>query len=228
MVFTCDTELDPDHAPDTCSEMGGIPTMMKMAPDGPQAAALIHTLVADHVAITSTLPVFEGIFRAAGAPMPPAMLAVMTPEARAALAVSMSRKRQMPPEKMAAVLARAMALERAFVAAGGLLLAGPDPTGAGNVVPGFGDEREVELLVEAGFSPGEAVRIATYNGAVYLGVADQIGAVQVGYRADLLVVRGDPSRRIADIENVDVVFKDGVGWDAGKLRESVKGDYGQY
>ena len=72
------------------------------------------------------------------------------------------------------------------------------------------------------------MRIATYNGAVYLGVADQIGAVQVGYRADLLVVRGDPSRRIADIENVDVVFKDGVGWDAGKLRESVKGDYGQY
>jgi len=121
-----------------------------------------------------------------------------------------------------------LALERKFVAAGGLLLAGPDPTGNGGVIPGFGDQREIELLVEAGFTPEEAIRIATLNGATYLGLADRIGSIAPGKNADLVVVAGDPSRTIADIENVEIVFKDGVGFDAPKLLESVKGRYGQY
>ncbi len=121
-----------------------------------------------------------------------------------------------------------MALERKFVAAGGLLLAGPDPTGNGGVIPGFGDQREVELLVEAGFSPVQAVKIATLNGATYLGLADRIGTVAAGKNADLVVVKGDPSKTITDIENVQIVFKDGVGYDAAKLLDSVKGRYGQY
>jgi hypothetical protein len=68
-----------------------------------------------------------------------------------------------------------MAFELAFVRAGGLLLAGPDPTGNGGVLPGFGDHREVELLVEAGFTPVEAIQVATANGARYLGRLDRIG-----------------------------------------------------
>ncbi len=106
-----------------------------------------------------------------------------------------------------------MALEREFVAAGGLLLAGPDPTGDGGVLPGYGDQREVELLVDAGFSPVEAIRIATLNGAIYLGRADSIGTIAVGKNADLVVVKGDPSEKISDIENTEIVFKDGVGYD---------------
>jgi len=121
-----------------------------------------------------------------------------------------------------------LALERKFVAAGGLLLAGPDPTGNGGVIPGFGDQREIELLVDAGFKPEEAIRIATLNGATYLGLADRIGSIAPGKNADLVVVAGDPSKAIADIENVEIVFKDGVGFDAPKLLDSVKGRYGQY
>ena len=86
-----------------------------------------------------------------------------------------------------------MALERKFVAAGGLLLAGPDPTGNGGVMPGFGDQREIELLVEAGFTPVEAIKIATLNGATYLGLAASIGSIAPGKNADLVVVKGDPS-----------------------------------
>ncbi len=119
-------------------------------------------------------------------------------------------------------------MERAFVAAGGLLLAGPDPTGAGNVLPGFGDQRAIELLVEAGFTPLEAIRIGTLNGATYLGLEDRIGSIAPGKHADLIVVRGDPSRNIADIENVEIIFKDGVGYDSAALLASVKGRYGQY
>jgi imidazolonepropionase-like amidohydrolase len=114
------------------------------------------------------------------------------------------------------------------VAAGGLLMGGPDPTGDGGTLPGFGDQREIELLVEAGFTPVEAIRIATLNGAIYLGRDKQIGSIAVGKNADLVVVRGDPSRKISDIENVEIVFKDGMGFDAVKLVDSVKGRYGQY
>jgi hypothetical protein len=128
----------------------------------------------------------------------------------------------------AVLLARDMALERAFVAAGGLLIAGPDPTGNGGVVPGFGDQREVELLVEAGFSPVEAIQIATLNGATYLGQQAKIGSIAVGKNADLVVIQGDPSTRITDLENVELVFKDGVGFDSAKLLASVKARYGQY
>ena len=111
---------------------------------------------------------------------------------------------------------------------GGLLIAGPDPTGAGNVLPGFGDQRAIELLVEAGFSPLEAIRIGTLNGATYLGLASRIGSIAPGKNADLVVVRGDPSRRIEDIVNVEIVFKDGVGYDSTALINSIKGRYGQY
>jgi hypothetical protein len=119
-------------------------------------------------------------------------------------------------------------LERQFVAAGGLLLAGPDPTGNGGVIPGFGDQRELELLVEAGFSPVEAIRIGTLNGASYLGLADRIGSIAPGKNADLVVIRGNPAADIHDVEKVEIVFKDGVGYDSAKLLESVKGRYGQY
>ena len=112
-----------------------------------------------------------------------------------------------------------LALERTFAAAGGLLLSGPDPTGAGDVLPGFGDQRGVELLVEAGFSPLEAIRISTLNGAIYLGRDKEIGTVAVGKNADLVVIRGDPSKQISDIENVEIVFKDGIGYDSQEAVE---------
>src|SRR5439155_23144875 len=98
-----------------------------------------------------------------------------------------------------------MHCEQAFAAAGGKLLAGPDPTGAGGVLPGFGDQREIELLVEAGFTPLEAIRVGTGNGARFLGREREIGTVADGKRADLILVHGDPAARIADIENVELV-----------------------
>ena len=108
------------------------------------------------------------------------------------------------------------------------MLAGPDPTGGGQVIPGFGNQRAIELLVDAGFSPVEAIKIGTLNGATYLGLADRIGSIEAGKDADLLLVKGDPSTDITAIEHVETVFKDGVGYDAAALLASVKGRYGQY
>jgi Amidohydrolase family len=125
-----------------------------------------------------------------------------------------------------AVFKKEMEFERAFAQAGGLLLAGPDPTGIGGVVAGFGDQREVELLVDAGFTPLEAIHIATANGAQYLGDSDHIGTIATGKQADLVVIKGDPAKNINDVENVDIVFKDGIGYDSGKLIDSVRGHVG--
>jgi imidazolonepropionase-like amidohydrolase len=234
--FFVNTQLDPDKKPDICSEGEGTPTLQRMAPDSSEAKDLFDTLVKHHVAITSTLPVFEsgGVFESDGVhPRPPLrqqLLDVMSPPAREAYFYNRERPASLPPQKTdwTPLLKRDMQLEHAFAAAGGLLIAGPDPTGNGGVVAGFGDQREIELLVEAGFSPVEAIKISTLNGATYLGRQDQIGTIAVGKNADLVVMKGDPSTHIKDVENVEIVFKDGVGFDSRKLLDSVKGRYGQY
>jgi len=100
--------------------------------------------------------------------------------------------------------------------------------GVNGLVPGFADHREIELLVEAGFTPVQAIQIATLNGATFLGRQEQIGSIAVGKNADLVVIKGDPAAQITDIENVEMVFKDGAGYDSRKLLDSVKGRYGEY
>src|SRR5260370_21326324 len=96
-----------------------------------------------------------------------------------------ARARLSADSPAAAFLHKEMEFEVAFAKAGGLLLAGPDPTGNGGVLPGFGDQREIELLVEAGFTPVEAIHIATENGASYLVLHDRVGTVAPGNQADL-------------------------------------------
>jgi imidazolonepropionase-like amidohydrolase len=120
------------------------------------------------------------------------------------------------------LLRKEMQFERAFVKAGGLLLAGDGPTGGGGNLAGFGDQREWELLVEAGFTPIETIHIATSNGAAFLGQPQHIGTLEKGKQADLVVTRGDPSTNISDIEKVEIVFRDGIGYDSAKLIESVR------
>jgi imidazolonepropionase-like amidohydrolase len=225
--FFVNTQDDPGKAPDRCPKTAGTPTLANMTPGGPEATALIADLVRRHVALTSTLPVFEQRLPAR-APLQPRVMEIMTTEARDAYLFARNGAAMHPSPLFERAYANDLGLERQFVAAGGLLLAGPDPTGDGGVAPGFGDQREVELLVEAGFPPLEAIRIATLNGATYLGLAGRIGSVAPGKDADLVVVDGDPSRRIADLEKVELIFKDGVGYDSAKLVASVRGRYGEY
>jgi imidazolonepropionase-like amidohydrolase len=230
--FFVNTQLDPDKQPDQCSRETGSATLAKMTPDSSEATALIKLLVEHHVAITSTLPVFEA--NLAGKPILRAKaLATLTPQALEAYLYNRNRRNTAPDspalQRGTTNYKNGAQLEHKFVEAGGLLIAGLDPTGNGATLPGFGDQHEVELLVvDAGFTPTEAIRIATLNGAIYLGQQDRIGSVQVGKDADLMIVKGNPLTHITDIENVEVVIKDGTAYDSGKLLESVKGRYGQY
>ncbi len=228
--FEVNTELDSGKKPDVCTDSDGEETLARMDPSGPEAKDLIQTLVSHHVAVTSTLPVFESEAGGGRPPLRQQVLDAMTPQAREDFFLVRQKPASATAPKIDPVLLwkHELALERAFVAAGGLLLSGPDPTGRGDVLPGFGDQRGIELLAEAGFSPVEAIRIATLNGAIYLGRDQQLGSVAMGKNADLVVIKGDPSTQISDVENVDIVFKDGVGYDSKKLQDSVRGRYGQY
>ena len=225
-----DSEFVPDKKADQCPPGGAVgASLVKLDLKSPAVQETIRTLVAKNVAITSTLPVFE----AAGAPLAPSgigaasallnprVLSVMSPDTR--VRYLQARARVPGGADFVALLRKAMDFERAFVQAGGLLIAGLDPTGNGGIVAGFGDLREVELLVEAGFTPLEAIKIASFNGAKFLGEDARIGSVTVGKQADLMVVKGNPAASISDIEKVEVVFKDGVGYDSEKLIQSVQG-----
>jgi hypothetical protein len=191
--------------------------------NGAAAQEMIRDLVAHHVAVTSTLPVFETLVPNR-APVSKRVLDAMLPETRIAYLTTRARISDGAASSRWPVLfKKELEFERSFVKAGGLLLAGLDPTGYGGVIAGFGDQREVELLAEAGFTPLEAIHIATSNGAEFLGQLDKVGTITSGKIADLVVIHGDPSMNIADIEKVEMVFKDGIGYDSAKLIESVRG-----
>src|ERR1700760_4295281 len=225
-----DTEFAPDKKEGVCPGQRGPMTAMakSLDVDGPQVQAMIRTLVEHYVAVTSTLAIFESF-----TPNRPPMEQEMTPKsAMAAEAWSdFATTRAEIAEhggssNWGALLKKEMQFERSFVKAGGLLLAGCDPTGYGGILPGFGDQRGMELLVEAGFTPVEAIHIATQNGATYLGQQEHIGSVAEGRAADLVVLDGNPAAKIEDVEKVETVFKDGVGYDPGKLRASGAGMVG--
>ena len=226
--FLVDTEFNPAKKPDECpagGPRGDTSRFVQLDANSAQMQELFRFLIDHHVAITSTLPVFElGV--PGRPPLQQRVLDAMLPEARANYLTARTLSHSNPQNNSAAVLRKEMDLERAFVKAGGTLLTGPDPTGMGGTLAGFGDQRGVELLVEAGFTPVEAIRIATLNGAEFEGLGDSIGTLAPGKVADIVVIQGDPSANINDIEKVETVFKDGVGYDPGKLIESVRGVVG--
>ena len=157
--------------------------------------------------------------------MPPG-LDVLTPQLKDSFERAYQRVSANEQSVFPTLFPKAMRLERAFARAGGMLVAGTDPTAAGGVVPGYANQRQIELLVDAGFAPLEAISIATLNGAKYLGRDQRIGSIAVGKQADLIVISGDPATAIADVRRVETVFKNGVGYDPVKLIESVKGQVG--
>lgn len=221
-----DTEFDPGKKRDVCpSQQETLKTVENLDLKSAAVQRMIHALVAHHVAVTSTLAVFEA-FIPGRPPLEQRTLDAMSPQAAESYLATKERSAGNPNLRAASWLQKEMAFEREFAAAGGLLLAGCDPTGNGGALPGYGDQRNLELLVEAGFKPEEAIRIYTYDGALYEGEADRVGTIAAGKTADLVVVKGDPAARIADVENVKYVFKDGLAYDPAKLVESVNGAIG--
>lgn len=223
--FMTATDMDPDKTPDTCPA-NSVVRVAGTSPSGDAARATIRKLVDRKVPMTSTVSVFEPLF-----PRRPVMdarsLDAMAPEVRAAyisMRATIDTSSHWP--LTAEMLKSHMAFEKAFVDAGGLLASGVDPTGIGGTLPGFGDQRNYELFMEAGFTPAQAVQIMTANGAKILGVSDRLGTIERGKLADLVVLDGDLASDPSVIRRVSTVFKDGIGYDSPKLIAAVKGRVG--
>ncbi|HTL84370.1 MAG TPA: amidohydrolase family protein, partial [Acidimicrobiia bacterium] len=224
--FFVSTDFVPDKKPDVCpGQNTGLATIATLTPDSARVRDLIADLVRRHVAITSTLTVFETLVP--GRPMPPG-LDVLDPILHEEFAQRYAAVQRDTTRRFDAIFAHARALEVAFMRAGGLLIAGTDPTGGGGVIPGYSNQRELELLVESGLTPLEAIKVGTLNGALYLGREKQVGSIAVGKQADLVVINGDPSKNIADIAHVELVFRQGIGYDPEKLIASVRGKVGLF
>ena len=223
--FLTASDFVRDKKPDECPPGNGVQqAFAALSVTSASARGLIDELVRRRVAITSTLTVFE-TFSATQPSAPPKVLDAMLPEARRQYEQRRAAIQQNADTTNNA-LRKEMQLEKMFADAGGLLVVGTDPTGFGGVVAGYSNQRALELLVQAGFSPLEAIRIATSNGAKYLGREAKIGTIAAGKQADLIVVGGNPALRIEDVENVEIVFKRGIGYDSAKIFESVKGRVG--
>ena len=222
--FMAATDFVSDKQPDVCPGQGrGQQSVAALDENGEPFKALVKKLVDRRVTLTSTLTVFETY--TPGRPVPPGV-DVLLPQLKEQFLEGHARTARNQKSTYTTLFPKALALERAFVRAGGILIAGTDPTGGGGVVPGYANQRQLELLVEAGFTPLEAIAIGTANGAKYLGRDARIGTIAVGKQADLVVLNGDPATNIADVRNVEIVFKQGVGFDPVKLIDSVRGKAG--
>ncbi len=225
-----DTEFYSGKQPGLCpGQAGPITELAKLDVDGPQVRRLIRTLVEHHVAVTSTLAIFESFVP----DQPPMSQMDSTHAALSSLSWDDYAMRRSKVAQNATkshwdqTLAMEMRFEHAFAAAGGLLMAGCDPTGYGGVLAGYGDQREMELLVAGGFSPAEAVAIYSSHAAQYLGRANTIGTLAPGMQADLLLLDGDFEHDTTAIRRPELVFKKGAGYGSAELQAAVKGITGQ-
>jgi enamidase len=224
--FFAATDFVADKKPDVCPGQGaGQASVAALDPKSEAVTSLIRELVQRKVAITSTLTVFETF--TPGRPLPPG-LDVLEPQLKEQFEQRYAATQRNTRSAYATLFPKARQLEVDFFRAGGLLIAGTDPTGGGGVIAGYSDQRQVELLVESGLTPLEAIKVTTMNGATFLGRANITGSVTVGKQADLVVIDGDPSARIEDIRKVSLVFKQGIGYDPAKLIASVKGKVGLF
>ena len=224
--FFASTDFVADKKADECPSQNAVQAALAAVdPNGEVVRSLIAELVRRHVALTSTLTIFETFLP--GRPLPPG-LDVLEPQLRAQFEQRHAAVARTASSPYTSLYPKAAAMELAFARAGGLLLVGTDPTGGGGVIPGYSNQHALELLVESGFTPLEAIRIGTLNGATYLGRSDRVGSIALGKQADLVVVAGDPASRIGDVRNVQLVFKQGVGYDPAKLIDSVRGKVGLF
>jgi imidazolonepropionase-like amidohydrolase len=225
-----DSEFYSEKRPDECPNQWDVfGVLLRMEPGDSDIRQTIASLVRHGVAVTSTLAVLESyaIYESELDRRVPVLVSARLQDTFQAARDRRKDRTTAGQSWWGGVLAREMAFERAFVSAGGTLLAGADPTGWGAVVAGYGDQRGIELLVSAGFSPEQAIAIATSNGAKFLHDRT-VGTIAKGMQADLVVVQGNPSQQISDVRNVELVFKDGVAYDPKKLAEAAAGTLGEF
>ncbi|WP_460676585.1 amidohydrolase family protein [Hymenobacter coalescens] len=221
--FLASSDFAAGKQADNCDYPAARRGLLALPANAPEMQSLIGFLISKKVALTSTLPVFEpytGREVVLGGGLEALIPQLQERETKT------WQQNQRKDSASTALFKKEMGWEKQFHDAGGLLVAGTDPTGAGRTIAGYANRRQVELLVEAGFTPVQAIRISSLNGAIYLGREQEIGSIEAGKQADLVLIDGDPEQDIQQLRRMEIVFKRGVGFDSRKIFESVKGKVG--
>jgi imidazolonepropionase-like amidohydrolase len=221
--FMASSDFVIGKAADACDYPAARQSLQRLPANSPAMTDLIKFLISKNVALTSTLPVFEPytgreVVLGGG-------LDALIPQLQERETATW-KSNQGKDTASVALFKKEQGWEKQFYDAGGLLVAGTDPTGAGRTIAGYANRRQVELLVEGGFTPLQAIKICTLNGAKYLGRDREIGTIEVGKQADLILINGDPEKDIRQLRQMEIVFKHGVGFDSPKLFDSMKGKVG--
>lgn len=215
--FFAATDWVPNKQPDVCPG-GARQSYLSLDVESAAFTDVAQHLIDAGVALTSTLTVVER--RAPDrAPPPGGAQEAMLPQLHERVMAGLGRA----SEEGGRLLTKYMQMEKAFYDMGGTLVVGTDPTGGGDVVPGYANQRAIQLLMEMGLTVEEAIEVATRNGARYLEREMDIGTVEVGKRADLVLMRGDLRTDPEALRAMTVVFKDGVGYDSERLFASARG-----
>ena len=221
--FMTSTDFIKDKVADKCNSRGIRPSLMALDADDPEMEDLINHLIAKEVALTSTLNVYEPY--TGREVVPGGGIEALASQVRERVLTRYTRSINNDSASLN-LFKKEMYWEKKFYDAGGLLIAGTDPTGSGRVVAGYANQHTLELFVEAGFTVAEAVGITTLNGATYLGINKETGSLEKGKFADLVIINGDLEKDISNIRNMELVFKEGVGFNSKQLFESVEGKVG--
>lgn len=189
----------------------------------PVVENLINSIVKKRVAIDPTIVVYQSL-RSDFEPVTPGWLKYFSTEAQAYQ--TKLRSSSKPNTARDECLQRAIQKQLQFVKKvyerGGIIIAGTDPVIV-TLTPGYGLHRELKNLVAAGLTPVEAIKAATLVAATVLRREKDLGSIQRGKLADLVVVEGTPATRIEDVGNTEMVFKGGVQYDPATLRKSAEG-----
>ncbi len=223
--FFQSSDFVSDKVDDFCPAFKRGRSLRALDVDSPEMKSLMDLLIEKDVAVTSTLPVFEPytdreVVLGGG-------IDAMSPEIKERLTTNHARSQGRDAGSLAQ-FKKQMAWEKMFYEAGGKLVAGTDPTGAGRTVAGYANQRVVELFIEAGFSLTEAIKISSLNGAEYLERDSEVGSLVVGKKADLVLINGDLEADVANIRKMEIVFKNGIGFDSQKIFDSMKGKVGMH
>lgn len=219
--LTTATEFRPGKAPDQCPAGPSDSIYASLDIRSPAVQQTIREMVARGVSLTSTLAVGE-LSSPTRVPRDQRVLDALAPAYAAQVKLYYDSAGFRNDSVARAAHRKAMEFEREFVRAGGLLGAGSDPCCLSEIA-GYGDQRNYELLIEAGFTPEQAIQVMTLNGARILGIAERTGSIVAGKEADLVLLQGDAVSAPGSIRSVVNVFADGLGYDPGKLTEAIKG-----
>ena len=217
------SDYDETRTADECSR-NLMQSVVELDLSSDAVATTFREMIDAGVAMTST-PVVNEMYVKGRTELDPRAREALAPgalEEVEAAAARIEESGSIPPE----LFHKGLQYAYKFSESGGLLAAGVDPTGYGAALAGFGDQRNFELLLETDFTPIEAIQVISANGAKVLGIYDEVGSVEAGKQADLVVLDGNPLANPRHIRNVTLVFKNGVGYDSAKLIEAVRGQVG--